>query len=142
MYILLCLHTNILKHGFTVKKQECTKGSTSGAPRPKPRTVSSGQTSFSTPTDSPSLDQPPASQRVTPPQPAGGGVADDVFLAADEVPSGQHSPHKEFHSAVLQALKKPSAVEAAEGGQASGTPEAIRFLPCSSWACLTTSMGN
>ncbi|XP_038150918.1 alpha-adducin isoform X13 [Cyprinodon tularosa] len=117
--------------GGEVKKQECTKGSTSGAPRPKPRTVSSGQTSFSTPTDSPSLDQPPASQRVTSShglpvaQPAGGGVADDVFLAADEVPSGQHSPHKEFHSAVLQALKKPSAVEAAEGGQASDLEQQV-----------------
>ncbi|MEQ2172507.1 hypothetical protein GOODEAATRI_021776, partial [Goodea atripinnis] len=123
--------------------KDSMRGSTSSAPRPEPETVPSAQTSVSTPlhqTGSPSLEeaQPPASEKssssqgLSVPEAARSGthsaatLADDVFSAADEVQPAPNSPHKEFHSAVVRALiKDPLNVEAAEGGQASGTSDEV-----------------
>ncbi|MEQ2287270.1 hypothetical protein AMECASPLE_010673 [Ameca splendens] len=131
------------KGGEVQQQKDSMRGSTSSAPRPEPETVPSAQTSVSTPlhqTGSPSLEeaQPPASEKssssqgLSVPEPARSGthsaatLADDVFSAADEVQPAPNSPHKEFHSAVVRALiKDPLNVEAAEGGQASGTSDEV-----------------
>ncbi|KAM7368899.1 hypothetical protein PAMP_013203 [Pampus punctatissimus] len=85
-------------------------------PEPEPRGRASVSTPLQSATDSASVEKAPV-EAATPATPASeqgsaGTVADEVF-------SDPGSPHKEFHSAVLQALSKETVVvEAAEAVQA------------------------
>ncbi|XP_041825564.1 alpha-adducin isoform X3 [Melanotaenia boesemani] len=128
------------KGGEVLQPDDCKEGSSSSVTSPKPEISGQDQTPTSTllqSTDSPNLEkaQPPAptpaSELSSSSQGLSGGcdaapsdaasagtIADDVFSASDDVLSAPDSPHKEFHSAVLQALSKdPMVGEEAKAGQ-------------------------